>query len=71
MYRELRRAARETLAEVRREGCTAFKIDGKDGMVVIFGLTSLEEGVHVEKNPAAAFPDVRSDGTGFVLEWPG
>ena len=71
VYRELRDAARETLAEVRSEGYTVVKIDGKDGAMEIFRLTCLEEGVHVEKNPAAAFPDVRSDGTGFVLEWPG
>jgi DNA-binding MarR family transcriptional regulator len=70
VYRELRQAARETLAQVHSKGYTAVSVDGKDEVMEIFRLTCLEEGVRVERNPAASLPDVRAEGTGFVLEWP-
>jgi DNA-binding PadR family transcriptional regulator len=70
VYRELRQAARETLAQVHSKGYTAVRVDGKDEVMEIFRLTCLEEGVRVERNPAASLPGVRAEGTGFVLEWP-
>jgi hypothetical protein len=70
VYRELRQAAREALAQVHSKGYTAVRAVGKDEVMEIFRLTCLEEGVRVERNPAALLPDVRAEGTGFVLEWP-
>jgi DNA-binding MarR family transcriptional regulator len=70
VYRELRQAAREALAQVRSEGYIAVKADGKGETMEIFRLTCLEEGVGVEKNPASPLPDVRAEGTRFVVEWP-
>jgi DNA-binding IclR family transcriptional regulator len=70
VYRELRQAVRETLAQVHSKGYTAVRAVGKDEVMEIFRLTCLEEGVRVERNPAAPLPDVRAEGTGFVLEWP-
>jgi len=68
VYRELRQAARETLAQVHSRGYTAVKVDGKDEAMEIFRLTCLEEGVAVEK--ASSLPEVRAEGMGFVVEWP-
>jgi len=71
VYRELRRAAQETLASVHGKGYAAVKADGKDEAMEIFRLTCLEEGVHIENNPSSSLPEVRAEGTGFVVEWPG
>lgn len=70
VYRELRQAARETLAQVRSEGYTAVKGDGKDGAMEIFRLTCLEQGVRVEEDPVSPLPGVRVEGTRFVVDWP-
>lgn len=70
VYRELRQAARDTLAQVRGEGYAAVKADGKDEAMEIFRLTCLEEGVHVERTPSP-LPEVRAEGRGFTVEWPG
>jgi hypothetical protein len=69
VYRELRQAARETLAEVRDQGYTAVKADGKNEVMEIFRLTCLEEGVSI-KEVASSFPEVRVEGMGFVVVWP-
>jgi len=69
VYRELRQAARETLAEVREAGYAAVTVDGHSEAMEIFRLTCLEEGVRVEKGPAA-LPEIRADGMRFVVEWP-
>jgi DNA-binding MarR family transcriptional regulator len=73
VYRELRQAARETLARVRERGYTAVKADGHDGAMEIFRLTCLEEGMGmgIEGKSASLLPEVRAEGTGFVVEWPG
>jgi DNA-binding MarR family transcriptional regulator len=71
VYRELRQAARETLAQVHSKGYTAVSVDGKDEVMEIFRLTCLEEGVRVEKDQAAAVPEVRLENTEFVVVWPG
>jgi DNA-binding MarR family transcriptional regulator len=70
VYRELRQAAKEMLAQVRGAGYMAVKIDDKNESMEIFRLTCLEEGVKVEKNPASSLPEVRTEGTGFAVEWP-
>jgi DNA-binding MarR family transcriptional regulator len=71
VYRELRQAARETLAQVRSKGYSAVRADGKDEAMEIFHLTCLEEGLRVEKAPSSPLPEVRAEGTGFVVAWPG
>ena len=71
VYRELRQAARKTLADVRERGYAAVRADGKDEAMEIFHLTCLEEGVLVEKSSASPLPEVRAEGTGFVVKWPG
>ena len=70
VYRELRQAARETLAQVRDAGHTAVEADGKGEIMEIFRLTCLEEGIHVEKDPSSLVPVVRGEGTRFAVEWP-
>jgi DNA-binding MarR family transcriptional regulator len=70
VYRELRQAARETLAQVHSRGHSAVRADGKDEAMEIFRLTCLEEGVSVEKASSSPFPEVRAEGVGFVVEWP-
>ena len=71
VYRELRQASRETLAQVRARGYTAVRAGGKGEAMEIFRLTCLEEGLHIEKDQAAAIPEVRSESTEFVVVWPG
>ena len=70
VYRELRQAARETLAQVHSKGYTAVRAVGKDEVMEIFRLTCLEEGVRVEHNLFSLLLDVRADGARFVVEWP-
>jgi DNA-binding MarR family transcriptional regulator len=70
VYRELRQAARETLAEVRDQGYTAVKADGKNEVMEIFRLTCLEEGVIIKETASASLPEVRVEGMGFAVEWP-
>ncbi|MFW6115790.1 MAG: winged helix-turn-helix transcriptional regulator [Chloroflexota bacterium] len=72
VYRELRRAAEETLARVEAAGYAslALKDDGQAGQdaLEIFRLTCLERGVAVDG--AAGAPQVRVDGRGFAVSWP-
>jgi len=70
VYRELRQAAQETLAQVRDKGYAAVKANGKDEAMEIFRLTCLEEGVRVEKDSSSPLPEVQAEGTGFVVAWP-
>jgi DNA-binding MarR family transcriptional regulator len=70
VYRELRQAARETLARVHDSGHAKVKVDGKGEAMDIFRLTCLEEGVGIERNPSAPLPEVWAEGTRFVVEWP-
>jgi DNA-binding MarR family transcriptional regulator len=67
VYRELREAAKETLAQVRKAGYTAVRANGKGEAMEIFRLTCLEEGISVEKN--SSLPEVRMEGMGFVVGW--
>ena len=70
VYRELRQAARETLASVREGGYAAVKAGGRDEAIEIFRLTCLEEGMPVEKSSSISLPEVQAEGTGFVVVWP-
>ncbi len=70
VYRDLRRAARETLAQVRAAGYSALQADGRDEALEILRLTCLEEGMRVERDPTIPLPRVRAEGTRFVVEWP-
>lgn len=70
VYRELRQAARETLAQVCDQGYTAVKADGKAEAMEIFRLTCLEEGVAVEKKATSPLPEVRTEGMRFAVAWP-
>ena len=70
VYRELRRAAQETLSEIRDAGYTALAVEGNDEATEIFCLTCLEQGIRVERNPSSPLPAVRALGTQFLLKWP-
>jgi len=70
VYRQLRQAAREVLAQVRAAGYTAICTGGHGEAMEILHLTCLEEGLTIEKNPAAPLPKVRAEGVRFVVEWP-
>jgi DNA-binding MarR family transcriptional regulator len=70
VYRELRQAARETLAQIRSAGYTTVRVNDKNEAIEIFRLTCLEEGIAVEKNPSLILPEVRVEGTLFMVEWP-
>jgi DNA-binding MarR family transcriptional regulator len=71
VYRELRKAAKETLAQVRDQGYTAVKANGRSEAMEIFRLTCLEEGMRVEKASSSKLPEVRAEGTGFAVVWRG
>lgn len=70
VYRELRRAAREVVSQLRRAGYAAVRVVDHDEAMEIFRLTCLEEGVRVEKNPAPVLPEVRMAGTRFAVILP-
>jgi DNA-binding MarR family transcriptional regulator len=70
VYRELRQAARETLAQVRDKGYQAIKTNGGGEAMEIFRLTCLEEDMLVAKDSSLPLPAVQAEGMGFVAEWP-
>jgi DNA-binding MarR family transcriptional regulator len=70
IYRELRQAARETLAEVKAAGYGAVHLIGDDEATEIFQLTCLEQGVKQVTGAGDGAPTVAVDGTGFVVHWP-
>lgn len=69
VYRELRQAAQQALAEVCRAGYTTVYVEGDDEAAEILRLTCMEQNVPIAKNPRRA-PVLRTDGTGFVVQWP-
>jgi DNA-binding MarR family transcriptional regulator len=73
VYRELRQAAQETLAEVDRQGYRAIAIErygeGSREALEILRLTCMEQGVTVD-GAESAVPRVRVEGTGFGVSWP-
>lgn len=68
VYRELRQAAQQRLAEVRQAGYEAITIEGSDEATEILRLTCMEQGVKVEKK--AGVPTLRANGQGFDVAWP-
>ena len=71
VYRELRQAAKEMLAQVQDRGYVAVTTNGKNEAMEIFRLTCLEEGLSIETVSSAPLPKVQAEGIGFVVEWPG
>ncbi|HSJ53275.1 MAG TPA: winged helix-turn-helix transcriptional regulator [Anaerolineae bacterium] len=69
VYRELREAARETLAEIRQAGCEVVHVEGGGEALEIFRLSCLEQGVRVAARPSAGTPSIHVEGTRFVLGW--
>src|SRR5512142_1748507 len=69
VYRELRGAARRTLAEVQRRGYRSVCLEGDDEAMEILRLTCLEEGLAIAVQGRA--PVLRAEGTEFVVTWPG
>jgi DNA-binding MarR family transcriptional regulator len=71
VYRELREAARETLAKVNREGYQVIAIEGEGSReaLEILRLTCLEQAVGVD-GAESRMPRVRAEGTGFAVSWP-
>jgi len=71
VYRELRQAARETLASVREHGYAGVRVNGKGEAMEIFRLTCLEENVDIENDSSSLLPEVKAAGMEFVVKWPG
>jgi DNA-binding MarR family transcriptional regulator len=70
VYRELREAAREALAQVREAGYAAVWAAGHGEAIEIFNLTCLEEGIEVVKEPSPTLPEVQVEGTRFTVVFP-
>lgn len=70
VYRELRQAARDTLAEVKASGYEAVYLEGEDEAAEIFRLTCLEQAVTMISASADGVPMVYVQGAGFVVHWP-
>ncbi len=68
-YRELREAARKTLADVQRSEYTSVCIDGDDEAAEILRLTCLEQDILIEKNTLQK-PVLRAEGARFIITWP-
>ncbi len=68
-YRELRQAANQTLAELRRSGYTTVCVDGDDEATEILRLTCLEQGVKLG-DKSLPIPALRAEGKGFIAKWP-
>jgi hypothetical protein len=68
-YRELRQAARKTLAEVSTAGYISVYVDGNDEAAEILRLTCLEQNVKIDKKTARV-PAIRAVGSEFVITWP-
>ena len=70
LYRELRQAAREALDQVQRRGYGAIATAGNAEAIEILRLTCLEQDIKVENGSSVLLPRVRSEGTGFAVDWP-
>jgi hypothetical protein len=71
VYRELRLAAQQTLADVRARGYDGVYVDGHDEAEEILRLTCLEQGLSVARGFGDGLPSIRAVGAGFELVWPG
>ena len=75
VYRELRRAAKETLERVTEAGYESVALRGgggagSEGALEILRLTCLEQGVSIDGASQAA-PRIRAEGRGLAVSWPG
>jgi DNA-binding MarR family transcriptional regulator len=70
VYRELRQAAANTLAELKTDGYNTVRLEGNDEAAEIFRLTCLEQGVTIVSGTANEVPTVRVEGTSFAVFWP-
>jgi len=71
VYRELRTAAHEALAQVRQAGHAAVWIPGHDEADEILRLTCLEDGIQVAREPSPELPALQSEGARFTVILPG
>jgi len=69
VYRELRQAAHQVLAKVRRAGYTTVRVEGDDEAAEILRLTCLEQDIGVDRKSNRA-PTLEAEGAGFVVTWP-
>ena len=70
LYRELRAAAKEVLAQVREAGYGAVGVNGDSEAMEIFRLSCLEQGIEIVGGETETVPVVGVEGTGFVVRWP-
>jgi DNA-binding MarR family transcriptional regulator len=70
VYRELRLAARQTLAKIESEGYNAVHLDGDGEAMEILRLTCLEQRIRPAAQAVEGIPTARADGTAFVVSWP-
>jgi len=70
VYRELRRAAYDTLTRIRAAGHDTVILEGDGEAIEIFRLTCLEQGVRTTARATEDLPRVGVEGTRFVLGWP-
>jgi DNA-binding MarR family transcriptional regulator len=70
VYRELREAAREAVIEIGSRGYGEVAADGSGEAMEIFRLTCLEHGVATSRGGPPSVPTVRTEGTGFAVDWP-
>jgi len=69
VYRELRSAANDALAEVRAAEYQAIVLDGEGEALDIMRLTCIGQAVAVLPVDTQPLPCVRSDGVGYAIEW--
>jgi DNA-binding MarR family transcriptional regulator len=70
VYRELRKAARDTLGKVKGAGYARVHLDGDGEALEIFRLTCLEQGITVTVRVEEGVPTVGVEGTSFFVCWP-
>jgi hypothetical protein len=69
VYRELRQAAREMLAQVHSKGYTAVRAVGRDEVMEVFLTDVPGRRLAGRKDILAPAPGGMVEGAGFVLEW--
>jgi DNA-binding MarR family transcriptional regulator len=70
VYRELRQAARDTLAEIKGAGYMSVYLEADGEAIEILRLTCLEQGIRVAGRRGDGIPSASVEGTRFVLYWP-
>jgi len=70
LYRETREAAKRSLAEIRRAGYSAVRVEGDNDLAEVCYLSCLEQGVQVLDTPDASIPTLKVEGMQLLLVWP-